>query len=173
MNKNNIYIILRFVIIIAIQVLILKRIQFEEGVLSFGHLFLYPVLIFLLPLKVQKSVVLIIAFFTGLVIDIFYDSPGVHAATLVFTGYMRNIVMRIITPYEGYKTKDNPSITDMGFSWVVVYTAILLFIHLFTYFSIEAFTMVYIYQIVMKTIFSFLLSFGILLLYQIIFRPKN
>ncbi len=173
MNKETIYIILRFVIIIAFQVLVLKRVQFSEGVLSYGHLFLYPVLIFILPLKIQRSIVLIIAFFTGLAVDMFYDSPGVHTATLLVTAYARSIVMRVLSPYEGYKTKDNPSIRDMGFTWVLVYTALLLLIHLFTYFSIEAFSAVFIFEIVMRTIFSFILSYGVILLYQIIFRPKS
>lgn len=173
MDKSTVNIIIRFIVIIAIQVLFLKRIHFDSGILIYGHLVLYPVLIFLLPLKVQKSIVLIIAFFTGLVIDMFYDSPGVHTAALVITAYLRNIVMRLLTPYDGYKTKDIPSIKNMGLSWVFVYTSILLFIHLFAYFSIEAFSMVFIFDIFMKTVFSFFLSIGVILLYQIIFRPKN
>lgn len=173
MNSNTIKTIIRFIIIIAIQVLVLKHIQFDSGILSYGQLILYPVLILLLPLKIPKTIVLFIAFATGIIIDMFYDSPGVHTAALLITAYMRNIIMNLISPYDGYKNKDNPSIKDMGTAWVFTYSSILLFIHLFFYFSIEAFSMVYIYEITMKTIFSFLLSISVVMLYQFIFRPNN
>ncbi len=108
----------------------------------------------------------------GLGLDLFYDSVGIHAATLVFTAYIRNIVIAFIEPFDKYNVIDVPTIRNLGIGWFVSYLSILLFIHILVYFSIEAFSFVYFFEIFINTIFSFIVSFIIIMLSQLIFRPK-
>lgn len=162
----------RFILLILLQVLVFKRLQVEIGSIDYFKVMIYPLMIILMPLTIQKGILLLVAFVMGLVIDGFYDSPGVHAAALVATAYLRSIVLRIVEPYEGYNTDLSPTLKSMGFSWFLTYMSLMMLVHLFLYFSIEAFTFYYIFDIVLSTIFSLIVSVLIILLYQFIFRSK-
>ena len=132
--------------------------------------FIYPLVIIILPIKTSKSFVVTLAFTLGLLTDFFYDSPGVHAASLVLIAYIRSFVLKILEPRGGYRTEDVPSIRNYGLSWFMTYAGILLFVHLFVYFSIDAFTFVYIDKIVVNTLLSFVVSYFLILFYQIFIK---
>lgn len=162
----------RFIALFLVQVLVFKHLQFNEEAWRYLHIFVYPLFTFLLPIRWQNSVVLVASFFMGILVDWFYDSPGVHASALVLTAYLRPIVLGILEPYEGYNVSEVPSLKRFGFGWFSSYVAILLSIHLFVYFSVEAFSYVFIFDIVMNTLVTFIGSFVVIILIQYIFRPK-
>ncbi len=172
MNKVISVNITRFIILVLLQSIVLKRITFDIEDFGFFHILVYPLFIFLLPIRVPRPLVITLGFIMGILIDFFYNSPGVHAGTLVLTAYLRSFVLRILQPYGGYNVDDSPSMKIMGFTWFMSYIAILLFVHIFVYFSLEAFSFVYIYSIVMNTIFSYILSFILIIISQIILRPQ-
>ncbi|MBK7701261.1 MAG: hypothetical protein IPJ39_22315 [Saprospiraceae bacterium] len=45
----------------------------------------------------------------GLALDMAYDSVGIHAAALVFTAYIRNIIIAFLEPFDGYSVADVPT----------------------------------------------------------------
>jgi hypothetical protein len=162
----------RFFLVLLAQVLVFKQVQFSEGALKYIHIFIYPLFTLLLPIKLQNSLVLILSFIMGLLVDWFYDSPGVHASALVFTAYLRPLIFGVLEPYEGYNMNDIPNINKLGFGWFSSYLSILLFIHLFVYFSVEAFSFVFIFDIMMNTLLTFVGSFTVIMLIQFIFRSR-
>jgi len=159
---------IRFLFIFLFQVLILKRVDINPGGSSYIHLIVYPLFIFILPIRTPKSLVVAIGFFMGLLIDMFYDSPGVHASALCFTAFIRSFVLRILESADGYTTSTIPSMKDFGRGGFVIYAAILLALHLLFYFSLESFSFVYIVEIILRTIASFIVSIILLILIQII-----
>lgn len=147
--------------------------QFTTSPFNYGSFIIYPLFILLLPINTTRSLVIITAFLLGLSVDIFYDSPGVHASACVFTSYLRAFVLKILAPVEGYKHMDgSPSVFNVGFIWFATYSSILVFLHLLFYFSVDAFTFVYFIEILLKTVVSFLFSIGLYILHQLIFRTK-
>jgi hypothetical protein len=174
MNSKVIYSnVGRFLFYFFFQVLICKRVDLSSGNFDFIHLMIYPLPILMLPLKTPKSLVLLLAFVFGMCIDGFYNSPGVHTAALVFTAYFKGLVLKFLEPFEGYNTDEYPTIKRMGIAWYASFISVSLFIHLFVYFSVEAFSFVYFFNIFLNTIFSFLTSIFIILLLQFIFRPTQ
>lgn len=172
MNRTIVVNSVRFVILILLQVLVLRRITFDWSSFGFIHVLLYPLAILALPIRTPKWLVLILGVVTGLIVDMFYDSPGVHASALVFTAYMRTIVIKLLEPFGGYNVEDSPTLRTMGSGWYMTYAAVMMFIHIFFYFSVEAFSFVFIFEIMMNTIFSFVVSILIIFILQITFRPK-
>jgi hypothetical protein len=164
--------IARFISIFLIQVLVLKRIDFSFGSFDYVHLLIYPLTILLLPIKTSRAIVLVIAFIIGILIDMFYNSPGVHASALVFTAFLRGFILNILEPYEGYNTDDSPTIETMGIGWFLSYFSILLFAHCLWYFSVDAFSFVYFFDIALSTIFTFIPSILLILVLQLLFKPK-
>jgi hypothetical protein len=164
--------VFRFILLFLAQVLIFKQITFSIGGLAYIHFLIYPLAILMMPVKTPRAVLLFSAFLLGLSLDMFYDSVGIHAAALVFTAYIRNIVIALLEPYDGYNISDVPTIKNLGIGWYVSYISITLLIHTFVYFSIEAFSFVFFFEIFLNTIFSFIVSFIVILVSQFIIRTK-
>ena len=162
----------RFLLIFLIQILVLKRIDISWEEFNYIFFFIYPLFIFLIPLKVSRTLQVFLAFLVGLSVDVFYDTPGLHAASLLFTTFIKKYILKFLEPVEGYKMDSTPTIRKYGFNWFMIYSSILLFIHLLVYFSLEAFSFVYFFDIILKTIFSFIFSQIILIVYVLIINPK-
>lgn len=165
--------ILRFIGILLAQVLVLKRMTVGLEAFPYIDILLYPLFILLLPLRMPRPLVMLIAFAMGMLVDIFYNSPGVHASASVFTAFIRPIVLKRLEPRGGYTAAHEPNRARMGWAWFLRYASILFAIHLFFYFSVESFTFVYILRILMKTVFSFLVSMIFVLIYMQVFNPKE
>lgn len=165
--------ILRWVIFMFIQILLLKQVEVNFGWLTEMSLLFYPLFIILLPTRFSTISVMVVGFFTGLFVDVFYDSIGVHAAASVFLGFIRPLAFNIFSPREGYKVDLYPTVYNLGFPWFLRYSGFLLFGFCFFYFAMEAFTIVHFFQILKKTIVTFIFSFLIILVYMLIFNPKE
>ena len=164
---------LRILLFVVLQIFVFKQINLGSADFDYIHILVYPVSILLLPFDFNKLAVLFIAFFTGLFIDMFYDTPGLHAAALVFMAFIRPFVLRGLAPDTGYKKATHPTAHSLGLLWYLQYSGILLFGFLFAYFSLSAFTWVYILDILANTIMSFIVSFAIIVLHQILVVPKT
>lgn len=161
---------LRFIGLLLLQVLV-----FQGFSLSFTyiHIIIFPIFILLLPIQTPRTLVIFLGFVIGLSVDIFYGSLGVHASATVFTAFIRQPVMALLEPRGGYNVNFSPTKQRMGLDWFVQYSGILMFIHLFFYFSVEAFTFFYIGTILLKTVISFVLSMIFIIMYQFIFNPLD
>lgn len=164
--------IVRFVVLILTQVLILKRIAFHFGEFAFIHFIIYPLALILLPLNIPRPLLMTIGFVFGMVIDVFYDSPGVHASACVFTAFIRKYVLDLLEPYEGYSATLSPTPANTGVAWFLTYVSVLVGLHLLFYFSVEAFSFVFLFEILLNTIFSLLSSVALAMLVLLIFNPK-
>ena len=119
--------ILRFAIFIMVQVYVLNKIPHL-------HRFIVPYLYFLfllwLPFSISRIGLLIVAFITGLVLDFFTMTPGLHAAACVLLAYCRPFVITILTPKDpsdfNYR---EPSPRAMGWTPYLVYALVLTFVH--------------------------------------------
>lgn len=165
--------IIRTILFILVQVLVFKQVALGGADFNYFHIIIYPLAILLLPIDTPKPLVLLIAFAVGLLVDVFYDSIGLHAAALVFMAYLRPVVLRALQPDTGYKKNAFPVASVFGLLWYLQYSGFLLFVFLLVYFSFEAFTPVYIGSILLKTFLSFLVSFALVILHQIIVNPKR
>lgn len=173
MNYNWISILIRFVVLLVLQVAVFERVKFDLGLLSYTHIFIYPLWIMLLPFKLPRPLILVAGFIMGMMVDMFYDSPGVHAAALVFTAYIRDFILRIIEPDIGYDLDQPFNIRRLGLIWYISYAALFLLIHLFVYFSVEVFSFVYFYEIMLSTVTSLIFSLVFLIFFVLIFNPKS
>jgi hypothetical protein len=127
----------------------------------------------LLPLRTPKALVIFLSFVIGLTVDFLYDTLGVHASAAVFTGFVRSLVLKMFEPRGAYNMSYSPTIARMGLAWFVRYAAILMFAHIFFYYSVEAFTFVYIADILIKTFVSFFASMVFIMIFQLLFNPQE
>jgi len=166
--------IIRGIIILLVQVLILKRMGAGNSWLWLhGDIFIYPVIILLLPIRLARHYVILIGFGIGLIIDLFYDTIGVHAFALTAMAYARGLLLNYLEPRGGYTMMMTPTRHSMGLNWLLIYTSISYFILAALYFTAEIFTFVYIGQIILKTVITFLLSMFVVMGYHMLFNPRS
>ena len=163
---------IRFVLLWLLQVFVFKQIELGWGGQAYVFVMLYPLFILLLPINTPRTLVLLLSFVLGLSIDLLYETLGVHAATATFTAFVRPFILRLMPPREGYGPKATPTKDYLGNSWFVRYAGIMLFFHLFFYFSVQAFTFAYIVDILLRTFFSWVVSLLLLLAAVFVFNPK-
>ena len=154
----------RFIVLVLLQVFILNNIQMS----SFLSPYLYVLFILSLPIDTPRGLTLILGFVTGFTIDVFTRTPGMHTMASTLLAYMRPIILRFIEPREGYELGMQASLKQFGITWYLGYASILVFIHHFTLFLVEAFRFQELGYILakamMSTIFTLILIFIVQLL---------
>lgn len=163
----------RFFLLLLIQGLILHRLNIGGTNFNYVHILLYPLFIMLFPVQTSKILLIVLGFLMGISVDVFYDSPGLHASASVFTAFIRPFVLAFVEPRGGYKINSVPTKNQFGLNWFAKYASILLVLHLFWYFSLEVFQISEIFQVFIKTIISFIASILFIWLYMVIFNPKS
>jgi rod shape-determining protein MreD len=145
-----------FIILVLIQILIFNNIHFG----GYINPYVYVLFVMLLPIDTRGGVLLLLAFFLGLTIDVFLDSPGMHAAATLCLAFSRPAVIRLISVRSDFEPGTVPAIADQGFRWVATYTLLLLLAHHIPLFFLEIFRFDEIwptlYRVFISTLFSFL-----------------
>jgi len=163
----------RFIGLVLIQGLVFRNIGTTWEDFPYLHIVVFPIFILLLPLRTPVPLIILLGFIIGIVVDLFYQSYGVHASAAVFTAFARPGVIKLLEPRGGYNVNFSPTAERFGIAWFMRYSAILMFLHLFFYFSVEAFTFVYFKDIFFKTIISYLVSMTFVIIYQVLFNPVD
>jgi hypothetical protein len=119
--------IIRLAVFILVQVYILNKIPHL-------HRFITPYLYFLfilwLPFSISRFGLLVAGFFTGLILDYFMMTPGLHAAACVLIAYVRPFVIGILTPKDTSEFNyREPSPRAMQWTPYMVYVLILTVLH--------------------------------------------
>ena len=90
MKNNVLKNIVRFIALMFVQIYLFNHVNF------LGYINPYPYVLFLLvfPFTANRSLYIFIAFLTGLTMDMFGNSGGVHAAACLVLAYVRPVVLR-------------------------------------------------------------------------------
>jgi rod shape-determining protein MreD len=126
---------LRFVLLVAVQVILLNQVQWN----GYVNPYVYVVFILLLPVETPNWLLLLLALITGLTIDMFGSSGGMHAAATVAMAFARPGVLKLIAPRDGYDPEMKLTPQVMGFRWFITYVSIMVVLHHLVAFYIEVF----------------------------------
>lgn len=143
-----------FIILMLLQVLLFNNIQFS----GYINPYVYLMLILLLPIEIPSWLLLIICFFTGLTVDFFSGTPGMHASATVLAGFSRPYVLRLISPRDGYDSGVTPSMEIYGFRWFLLYTVTIVLIHHFALFYMEVFRLTDFFRTFFRVLLSSIFS---------------
>jgi hypothetical protein len=159
---------IQFVLLVATQLLIFNNIEFS----GFVNPYVYILFILLLPFNIQKSLLLIMAFAEGLMIDVFSGTPGVHTTATVLVAFLRPAVAGVFAPREGYISGTNPRVLYYGFEWFVKYATTLIIIHHFVLFYLEVMTFDHFFATFFRSLASSAFTLLIVVLSQFLFFRK-
>ncbi|MBL7882459.1 MAG: rod shape-determining protein MreD [Bacteroidia bacterium] len=160
--------IIRFILLVLVQVLIIKNIELGR----FINPFLYVLFIIVLPFETPKWLLLTSAFLLGISIDMFYDTAGMHAAATVFMAYIRPGVLKLFSPRDGYEFGTQPTIQYLGIPWFLSYAGILISLHHLVLFYIEVFRFSEFFSTFFRVIVSSIFTILLVVVTQYLFNRK-
>lgn len=158
-----------FFIYLFFQVLILKN----AVLFHTAFCFLYVVFLLSLPVETSKIILMLVGFAMGFMIDIFYDSLGLHALASVLIMYLRNYWLMALTPQGGYDSSSVPSLTSYGPQWFITYALPLLFVHHTILFFTEAGGFDYFWHTLTKVLASTAFTMAAVLIVEYIFPGRR
>lgn len=173
MNSVVVINIWRFLLLVALQGLLLKQMGVAVGS-EYFNVFLFPLFILFLPLQTPASAMVFLGFAIGICVDIFYGVPGVHASAGAFSGFIRNLAVNAFAPKGGFSSKE-PVFSPIYVGWPTFMkgAATFFFVHIFWYFSVDAFTLIVFGSILLKTMVSWFITLIFVALFTLLFNPKS
>jgi hypothetical protein len=157
--------IFRAVLLILLQVLIVQNINLGSYIIMLP----YVLIIIMLPFETPRMLLLGLSFLTGVIIDFFYDSSGLHASACTLMGFARYYVLKFISPREGYDAGVKPTVGDMGMAWYLSYAGTLVLLHHFFFFYLEAFRFSEFFRTLGRVVLSSVFTFTLIYLIQFLF----
>ncbi|MBU2019640.1 MAG: hypothetical protein KJ941_08340 [Bacteroidetes bacterium] len=170
MNRPLIH-VFRFIAFVLIQVFVLNQIELGWGILPM----ICPLVIFLLPVELETSMLMLIAFVMGVCVDSLSNTFGLHTSSLVLFAYLRPWVFKRFAPREDYELNKETNLFTMGTNWFVTTFGTLILIHHLWFFLFELADLSEIGFLIQKVLLSVIVSFLLCVGLQIIFvkKPKE
>jgi rod shape-determining protein MreD len=160
MTKTVIQFIVLFVAIILLQLVCNKIVLWG---IAMPVVFIY--LILRLPVNLHDGWVLTIAFFTGLLLDIFNNTPGMNALASTIMAATRRPVFNLFVSRENDMNIPIPSVDSMGVGDYFKYMATLVTLYCALIFMIQAFSLhnigLTLARIAGSSVLSIIIIFGL------------
>ena len=151
-----------FVLLILLQILLFNNIQFS----GYVNPYVYLLFILILPVEIPSWLLLLLSFLTGLIMDFFSDSQGMHTFATVLAGFVRPYILMIIAPRDGYEPGSAPSMLTYGFRWFLTYTLLVVLIHHIALFYVEVFRFTDFFRTMLRVLLSSLFSITFILIFE-------
>ncbi len=169
MTKSVFSFTLLFIILVVSQVVV------------FNHLLLFNVampLVFIyfilrLPVSLHINVLFTLSFLIGLTIDIFSDTQGMNALACTLLAAMRRPLLGLYIPREDDIVGGEPSIRSLGIGTYMKYLLTFTFVYCALYFIIESFSFFDFSRLMLRILFSTVLTFVLILGIDSLCIPRN
>ena len=142
-----------FICLVLLQVLILNNVH----IAGYATPFLYIYLILKFESDVSRNTLMLWAFFLGLTVDVFSDTPGMNAAATVLLAFLRPSLLRLFTPRDNLDSFI-PSFKTIGITPFLKYTTASVFVHSLALLSIEFFSFSSIWLLLLRVLLCTILT---------------
>ena len=163
--------IIRFALFILFQVYVLDKIRLHQMLTPY----IYFMFVLWLPFKMNRTLLMLIAFLLGFTLDSFNHAYGFHAAACVLIAYFRPFLINLLIPQEGAETNyEEPSFKSMGGMLpYLIYAGTLSLLHNAWLFFLEALQFGDIWYFFVKTFLSTVISLLLVLITELLFTRKQ
>ncbi len=121
-----------FLFYMVLQILIMRNVV----LFNYGFCFIYVAVLLALPSDASKTWLLFLGFFTGLLMDVFYNTLGIHAAASVLIMYLRPFWIQTQLETKGVDRVDI-TLNALGMGKYLTFMLPLIFIHHSMLFLVE------------------------------------
>lgn len=142
-----------FIGLVLLQVLILNNVH----IAGYATPFLYIYLILKFESDTPRNVLMLWAFFLGLAVDVFSDTPGMNASAAVLLAFLRPVFLRLFVPRDMLESFV-PAIRTMGILPFLKYLVVSVFVHHAMLLTIEFFSFAHLGTLLLRIAASTLLT---------------
>ena len=168
MNKTALQII-RFVVLVLLQVLVINHIRLG----GYVHPYIYLIFIMLLPFSTPKWQLLILGFALGLTIDLFTGTPGLHAGATTLMAFCRPSIIKLVSGNQKFENITEPNLGQLGGIWFFRYALCMVLIHHFALFFLESFSFSLMGQVLLRILLSVPVSIFLIIMILFIFKTEK
>ncbi|MGO1648848.1 MAG: rod shape-determining protein MreD [Sphingobacterium sp.] len=143
------------------------------GYYNLASPFPYILIILLLPIGTPNLLLYLLAFLTGLTLDAFYDSIGLHASACIALVLFRIFFYNITLDVDVKNSFETPSLGNMGTKWYLPYIAIGTLIHHIVLFHVEYFSFTNYLSTAMTILFSSIFTILLIILISILIYKRK
>lgn len=126
--------VLWFIVLLLSQVLVLNHVH----LLQYATPLLYVYVVIGFPRNMAKWAMLSVSFLTGLVIDVFSNTPGVAAGSMTFIALLQPYLLLLFINRES-PDDVKPALHTLGFIRFTTYALLLVLVYCLLFFTLEAF----------------------------------
>ena len=165
--------ILRYISAGAVYLILQVGLFNHLGILDVATPFVFLLFLFMLPFNLPVPVVMVIAFLTGLSVDVFSTSSarGLHAFACVLAVWPREQIAALVSG-SNFRSVSELKFRDQSALWFVVYLGVLILLHNFAYFFLEAMSFQGFWQTLLKILASSFYSFFLCIILAYIFYKR-
>lgn len=169
MNSRTIFInIFRWIILLFVQIFLLRNLAYY----NLSTPFVYILFLMALPFGIPNILLFLLAFGTGLTLDAFYDTLGVHTSACVALALVRVLFISVSFNRDAIDEPE-PSLGNMGFKWFSVYAILCIIVHHLVVFFLEAFKLDEAGYTLGRALLSAVFSLFVILLVEFIFHNRK
>ncbi len=157
---------LLFLLYLALQILIMRNIV----LFNYAFCFVYIAGILLLPAEVNRTLLLVLGFLVGLLVDVFYNTLGMHAAATLLVAYLRPFWAQIQLETKGATDRLEITIGEQGLAGYLTFLFPLVLLHHAALFFIEMNSLVSIGYTLLRIVASTIFTTFVILVIQLFSR---
>jgi hypothetical protein len=162
--------LLSFVFVVILQITIFLH----TSIFSVAYCYIYVAFVIFLPLSINRSWLMTIAFLTGVSIDMFYNTLGINAFACVTLAFFRNRIFYLFLGSSDFDENSPISLANLGIGIFIPYVTILLFIHHFLIFLLINWDNGKYFYVLYTSILSSLLTLFVIITGEyLFFREKR
>lgn len=166
-NNSYFIIIVRFLLLMLLQVLIFNNLNF----FGFINPMVYILFLFWYPIKEQRGIFIGLSFLLGFAVDMLLDTVALNAAATVTIAYLRPAIMRfcfgVNLEFQSFRLSNATKLQQITF------LALLIIGHHLVFFSLEIFNFANLLLILKKVVLVGLASMVLCLLLDSLFSTRK
>jgi len=168
MSKTLIRYGLIFLGLIAFQLLVLNNIRLG----GYINPYVYILFIMLLPFDTPGWLLLGLGFITGLTMDAFLSTLGMHSSATLFLAFMRPTILSNISSRDSSDKSSGPTLVMNDLLWYLKYTLLMVFSHHFVLFFLESFSFTNFFSTILRILLSTLVTSVFIIITQVFMSRK-
>lgn len=168
MNNTFRYIIVALFLLLF-QIAVLNNIFIANGITIFA----YILLIIILPFKISRQLLLIIAFVMGFFVDAVFNTGGIHAFVTVFVAFIRPVILRSFENSYDTELSFRPGMKSMGLLNFSKFTIVMVFIHHLLIHFIEIFHFNSFFSNLLIVIINTILTSLVCIIFEALFKKEK
>lgn len=160
--------IITIAFLVFLQVFVFDKITLNQVACPY----IYIIFILLYPPQNNRYLFLFLSFLLGWGVDFFNDTGGIHAFASLTIAYLSKFIIRMVSGTRFFEPEEF-KFSDFSAGQWFIYIVLMVFIHHFLLYFMESFSFDNMQGVMMKTLYSSILTILFVVFYLILFRKKE